>query len=152
MNTKISILLFSLIIPQSCKDKSINPESILEPTFTSQVSGCVLRGLAKGTDLDSMFTYTFDQSLSIDFSMWANCCTDSESFIVHSAIHTDTILITVVDSSQNFCDCICPYIVHVEAKDVPLDRYIVRCRMGDGKYFLDPIHLVVVSRTKSKKE
>ena len=146
-----SILLFlflSLLTILSCKEKTVNSQNALTPSFISKSSKCVTSNLSKGSALDSVFTYSFNQTLTIDFSAWANCCPDSGRFVLNQSVQNDTILVSVIDTAQSLCLCICPYIIHVEANDLPLDQYIVRCRIGDGNNFLDPIHLVAVSRNK----
>jgi hypothetical protein len=134
----------------ACKDKSANTNETTLPIFSYETSKCVTHGLAKGTEtaLDSIFMYSFDQNLTMDFSVLANCCPDSGRFILNHVIKMDTILITVIDTAQNLCDCICTYMIHTQFTDLPLDQYIVRCRIGDGQTFDDPIHLVLVTRKK----
>ena len=140
--------LFIVFVLFACKDKSTNANETPPSSFSYETSKCFAHGLAKGTGtaLDSIFTYSFDQNITMDFSVWANCCPDSGRFVLDYRIKTDTILITVTDTTQNLCDCICPYMIHTQLTNLPLDQYVVQ--IGDGRTFDDPIHLVIVTRKK----
>jgi hypothetical protein len=141
------LLVFALI---SCKDESTNPKNEQMSSFSFESSKCLSHRLGKGTApiLDSMFTYSFDQYLVMDFSAQGNCCPDSGRFVLGHTIHMDTIFINVVDTAQNLCNCICPYMIHAEVKNLTLDKYIVCCRLGDGHNYYDTLHLVVVEQAK----
>lgn len=132
----------------SCKEKISDPGSPGKETFSYTASACLAHGLAKGSALDSVFEYSFQQSLIVDFSAWSNCCPDSGRFSLSYAVRTDTIIVTVLDTAAHLCHCLCPYMLHVELADLPLDRYIVRCRIGNGQNYDDPIHLVPVNRSE----
>ena len=94
-----------------------------QPNFSQ--SGCLDDGLGKIADMDSLFYYSFDNSLIIDFSVSANCCPDSNRFTISSDIFEDTITITVTDTAAHLCNCTCPYILHTEFYDLPRDCYVV---------------------------
>jgi hypothetical protein len=138
----IAIALFA------CKDKSTNTNNTPVPSFSYVTSRCNSHVLPIRTASDSVFTYSFNQNLIMDFSVWSNCCPDSGRFIPGYTIRIDTIFITVTDTAQALCDCICSYMIHIELTNLPLNQYIVRCRIGNGSNFDDPIHLVTVTRTK----
>jgi hypothetical protein len=145
---KISFL-FILCALVSCKDKSTNIDQRI-PFFSYETSKCVSSGLAKRSKImsDSIFSYSFSQNLIFDFSVKGNCCPDSNRFIISHDTRSDTIVITVIDTAQNLCRCSCLYMVHVELDNLSLDSYIIRCRLGNGQTFIDPIHLVTVARNK----
>lgn len=147
MKTKASVFIlgFAILIAFSCKDRSTNPED--QPvSFNYLSSKCVTQGLTKGTGLDSLFTYSFTDKLLVDFSVWANCCPDSNRFAVTYAMSADTIVISVADTARSLCRCICIYMIHTEFTGLQRDRYVVRCRIGNGQSYDDPIHLVQVFR------
>jgi hypothetical protein len=148
VKTEIRIFVFiALVLPGlSCKDRISNTGNERNVTFSYLSSKCLLHGLAKGSALDSVFEYSFRQDLIMDFSAWSNCCPDSERFVLSHAIYADTILITVLDTVAHLCNCVCPYTLHVELADLPFDQYIVRCRIGVGQTYDDPIHLIAVRR------
>jgi hypothetical protein len=145
---KRRILLFICITAalSACRDKPTGTNNTTTPSFSYETGKCLSHGLPKGTALDSIFTYSFLENLTLDFSVWANCCPDSGRFIPAYTIKMDTIFITVTDTAQALCRCICPYMIHIELADLNLNRYVVRCRTGDGRNFDDPIHLVTVMR------
>jgi hypothetical protein len=147
MKTKASVFILGFVIVTafSCKARSTDPED--QPTsFTHLSSKCITHGLAKGTGLDSLFTYSFTDKLLIDFSVFSNCCPDSNRFAVTYAIAADTIVIAVADTAQNLCRCICTYMIHAEFAGLQRDHYVVRCKIGNDQGYDDPIHLVQVFR------
>jgi len=139
---------FIVFLCFSCKDKSTNPETQSTISFSSQSSKCLSHGLAKSSGLDSVFTYSFTQSLIIDFSVNANCCPDSNRFNISNIIRADTLIVSVADTARSLCHCICLYMIHVEFGNLPNDHYVVRCRIGNSQGYDDPIHLVNVYRRK----
>jgi hypothetical protein len=97
---------------------------------------------------DSIFSYSFSQNLILDFSAIGNCCPDSNRFTVNYDIRSDTIVVTVIDTARNLCRCNCLYMIHIQLTDLLMDNYTVRCRLGNGQTFIDPTHLVNVTRKK----
>jgi hypothetical protein len=144
---KLLLLCLSLALV-ACKDRSTNTNDTSTTSFSYETSKCVAQGLPKATALDSIFTYSFDQNLTMDFSVWANCCPDSGRFVLDHTVKMDTILITISDTAQHLCNCICLYMIHAQLTNLSLDQYVVRCRIGNGRTFDDPIHLVTVTRKK----
>lgn len=141
----VLILGFGILMAFSCKDRSTDPED--QPTsFNYLSSTCGTRALAKGTGLDSIFTYSFTDKLIVDFSVWANCCPDSNRFSVAYAMAADTIVISVADTARSLCRCTCIYMIHAEFAGLQRDRYVVRCRIGSNQGYDDPIHLAQVFR------
>jgi hypothetical protein len=142
---KLNIIHFSLISTILIMNCGRNPYPEVV-TFYSQSSKCLLNGLSKSADLDSVFTYLFDNNLLIDFSVTANCCPDSNRFSISQITGTDTIIISVADTAQNLCKCVCPYMIHVEFENLSKDHYVVRCRQSNSQGCLDPIYLADVYR------
>lgn len=141
----VCVSAFVLLLCVSCKERPTGPFAFPEASFSSQYSKC-LGGLAKGSVLDSVFTYSFVDTLLIDFSVIANCCPDSNRFDVSSTVASDTIVISVADTARALCLCVCPYMIEARFANLVADHYVVRCRIGNSQGYEDPIHLVRVDR------
>jgi hypothetical protein len=150
MKKEIPTVIFIVIgfLWAACRENAANPVGQDKQSFSCSASKCLIHGLSGGNGLDSVFTYLFDQSLIMDFSASSNCCPDSDRFVLSYAIRIDTIVIPVLDTADHLCDCVCPYMLHAELTNLPLDRYIVCCRLGFGQCYGDPIHSVAVHRNK----
>lgn len=98
-----------------------------------QANGCQSGDLSKAAVGDSCFTYQFDADLILDFCVSANCCPDSNRFVLSTDMRSDTIAISVQDTAANLCLCTCNYIVHAEFYDMPEDMYYVNILAGDGQ-------------------
>ncbi len=146
MNKPVLVIAVGLtaLLCFSCKEKSANPETQAPGSFSYESSKCMRGVLQKASVSDSVFTYTFSDKLIIDFSVTANCCPDSNRFSVSSTTGIDTIVVAVVDTAQNLCKCICPYMIHAEFGNLPNDHYVVHCTIGNSQGYTDPIHLVNV--------
>ena len=135
----------------SCNQKST--ESLIDsnPSFAFRPSKCAGPVLLKGSGNDSSFTYTFADTLSMDFSVSANCCSDSDRFDVANTVGSDTLSITIIDTAAYGCRCNCLYFIHAELAYLPEDHYVVRCRFVDlaAPYLnRDPAYLVDVYRAR----
>lgn len=108
----------------ACDQPEVEPYYSLE-----QIDGCS-SVLARAVTADSCFTYLFDSNLIIDFCVTANCCPDSDRFVLSADIISNNISITVQDTAADLCRCICPYLVHAEFCELPLDDYLVRVLVG----------------------
>ncbi len=117
-------------------------------TFTARSSKCLSQLSPRVNVLDSLFSYSFTDSLVLDFSVTTNCCPDSNRFTISQVTGTDTIVVTVTDTAENGCHCVCPYMIHARFDNLPHDRYIVRCRICDEGNCDDPLYLVEVVRTR----
>ena len=102
-----------------------------EKSIMYQIAGCQSNGLAKTNIEDSCFTYTFNQSLIIDFCVSANCCPDSNRFELSNNIRNDTIFVAVTDTAAQLCHCICDYKIHFEKYNLPLNSYLFYCSYND---------------------
>ncbi len=116
--------------------------------FSARSSSCMAQPVGSVHALDSVFIYSFKDSLVLDFSVIANCCPDSNRFSISQVTGTDTLVITVADTAMNLCRCVCPYLIHARFEGLPQDRYIVICRICDEGNFDDPLYLVEVVRTR----
>jgi hypothetical protein len=137
---------FIVFLFLSCEDKSTNPGNQSAVSFTSEYTKCLSHGLGKGSGLDSIFAYSFNDTLVLDFSVIANCCPDSNRFSVISLVGTDMILVSVADTMPSLCHCVCLYMTHAELINLPNDHYVVRCRLENSSGVGETIHLVHVNR------
>jgi hypothetical protein len=155
MNDRINFLkiflLLGLCTLTACKEKSTEVFPTGIPSFSFEMSQCISSALGKGVNTlpDSICTYSFSDYLILDFSAIGNCCPDSNRFVVNHQIKQDTILITVSDTARSMCYCMCLYMIHTEISNLPLDKYVIRCRLVNGESYLDPMHLITVMRKKS---
>jgi hypothetical protein len=119
------IFYVGIIISFSCD----NELSSKVQTSIYQVPGCKSNSLFKtGIDnRDSCFTYSYTEKLTVDFCVDGNCCPDSNRYSISSKILRDSITITVADTAQNLCRCICNYIIHGEFESLPKDEYFIKC-------------------------
>lgn len=119
----ISLFMFSTAACERQTSQSIQTDTNLKADLF-QIDGCQRGGLQKRSDEDSCFVYNFnEQTLSVDFCVTANCCPDSDRFIFDYTVEKDLIHVTVTDTADNLCRCICPYMIHTEFTDLPLDAY-----------------------------
>ena len=161
MNTVNSKLILGLLVLVniSCKEKSTEIVNNQSPLFSYSSSKCVSYtlnridpyALNRDEPYDSSFSYTFTDKLIVDFSVPANCCPDSNRFIVSNTFNNDTLLIMVVDTAEYVCKCICTYLIRAVYENLTNDHYIVRCTLENkiAPYMnRDPLHLVNVYRLK----
>jgi hypothetical protein len=123
MKNPILIMMLAVGIFVVCQ-KSANSPS--EPQGTGdlvQLGGCARGTLEKISDTDSCFTYIFGDILTVDFCVTANCCPDTDRFQLDYSIKGTTIQVTVADTAENLCRCICPYLIHTEFSDLSKDSY-----------------------------
>ncbi len=147
MNKPVLIAAIGLMVLVcfSCTEESTNSDTQATLTFSYQSSKC-LQGLPKRSLFDSVFVYTFTDTLIMDFSVEANCCPDSDRFKVSWSIAGDTINVSVADTAQNGCRCNCPYMIHAAFGNLPNDHYVVRCVIDNYSSVNNPIHFVNVYR------
>jgi hypothetical protein len=134
------LLLFTTILIYSCSNSDVT-KPVSETEFTAyQISGCNKQShFGKITDLDSCFNYTFDDSLKIDFCVVGNCCPDSNRFVTDYQISTDTIYVTVADTAENLCKCMCNYIVHLELSGLEKNEYLFYCDFDSLQFYRENI-------------
>jgi len=124
----LSLCIGALMQP-GCS-KSVNPDN--DQTRIVQIPGCKSGQLGKGSlSTDSCFTYQFHGALVVDFCASANCCPDSNRFLIRHETRNDTILVTIADTAANLCRCNCTYLLHAEFHSLPGDRYVFVCQRED---------------------
>ncbi len=131
--------ILSIIVSISCSE---GLSSVIQ-TSIYQVPGCKKNSLFKTgtTYIDSCFTYSFTEKLIIDFCVGGNCCPDSHRYSITSKVLSDSIIISVIDTAQNKCKCICNYIIHGEFESLQKDEYFVKCILNEH-----PVYLKIVKR------
>jgi len=133
----LGVLLFvSLIYLISCSDN--NPTQTVEEEIkfiSYQIPGCNSSNSFKKKSLqDSCFDYSFNDTLKVDFCVLGNCCPDSNRFATDYRINLDTIFVTVLDTAQNLCRCICNYVIHIELSGLSNDNYLFFCKYDTFEY------------------
>ncbi|MFB0515086.1 MAG: hypothetical protein ACETWG_00595 [Candidatus Neomarinimicrobiota bacterium] len=139
-------LLTAILLTLPACEESTEPEPWSGEVLLHEVDGCQAQWLGKSALIDS-FSYQFETDLVLDFFVESNCCPDTNRFDLFSNITEDTIAITVVDTAQHLCDCICPYLIHAEVTDLPRDEYIVKV-----VYYGEVIYLEAVQRDLSSDQ
>lgn len=103
-----------------------NEPDYIEPLVSiSQKPGCGGFSLNKSS-IDTCFNYKFGKELEINFCVVGNCCPDSNRFKFSHRIYADTINISLADTAQNLCRCICNYLIESKIQSLPLNKYIVK--------------------------
>ena len=120
----VFVYCISFFIINSCTNDPIYPDS---KATLYQIEGCQKNVLLKSVQTDSCFNYKFDNSLSIEFCVTGNCCPAKDRFKLSSNVFRDSITITIIDTAENLCRCICNYIIHSEFQGLQNDRYIIKC-------------------------
>ena len=151
MKTFVSILAAGLVLLalSSCKEHSTQNSFQNALSFSFRTSACVGSGFSKVSGVDSVFTYSFGDTLAIDLSVAGNCCPDSGRFDVIHEPGNDTLFITIIDTADYLCRCNCIYVIHAEIANLVENEYVVRCKLVnvDAPYLSrDPIYLVNVYR------
>jgi hypothetical protein len=139
ISIKISLSLFLLIFVirlSSCSGDSPTKTTEENLKFVSyQIPGCNSHfSFERVLPEDSCFSYSFKDTLKIDFCVWGNCCPDSNRYITNYNISSDTLYVTVLDTAANLCDCICTYTIHIEISGLANDRYLFYCNYEDFEY------------------
>ncbi len=136
--------IFLYLYFSSCSENS--PTKTTDDTIkflAHQIPGCNSLNLSRNTPTDSScFSYSFNDTLKIDFCVPGNCCPDSNRFVTNYDIKSDTIFVSVADTAENLCNCICTYIIHLELIGLPGERYLFYCD------YENLIYREIVSKTK----
>ncbi len=133
MKTGIKFGSFFFIILLTLLNLSCNNEDSITPgengiSFKAyQLGGCINHHLAKYAVPDSCFSYSFNDTLKIDFCVMGNCCPDSNRFVTDYKINSDTIYVTVADTAENLCRCMCNYTIHLEMTGLTGNEYVFYC-------------------------
>ncbi len=122
-----SILGYSLIslslIYQSCSVNDTAKSEENEIRLFAKQSHCNMI-LGKVSNSDSIFTYSFNDTLNVDFGIWGNCCPDSNRFVTDCKLKSDTLFITVKDTAKDGCWCNCPYTIHLTILGLTKEEYL----------------------------
>jgi hypothetical protein len=133
----ISVLCITFIIIISCNDKSTDTVEKEVKATLYQLPGCPSHSgsLNKvSTWGDSCFTYTFKDTLKIDFCLYGNCSPDHDRFDLSYHISSDTIYVAAKDTAKNIANCMCTYTIHAEFENLNLDHYVFNCKNYFNKY------------------
>jgi len=121
------VLLLLLYLFSCTTDNSTNPEDGTITFSAYQVGGCNSTPLAKIAVNDSCFSYSFNDTLKVNFCVTANCCPDSQRFVAEYHIKSDTIFIEVADTAARLCRCVCNYTVHLDLVGLSNNQYFFNC-------------------------
>lgn len=153
-STRFIIIMLCLVFSFSCKDKSTGPNTGAHVLFSGYSSKCLSDGLTKVASIDSL-SYSFVDSLVIDYFIGANCCPDSNRFVLGYGINQDTIAIQIADTAQSVCKCVCFYDTHFAFSNLSSDHYFLRLihsyrdylQFGEFTTYYDTASLGEVFRT-----
>ncbi|MBM4172521.1 MAG: hypothetical protein FJ214_11685 [Ignavibacteria bacterium] len=141
MKRSIKYCLRLLAIPLSFFIFSCSSEGLIDSgeeyiNFTAhQIPGCNRKiMLEKSVQKDSCFSYTFRDTLKINFCVIGNCCPDSNRFLVDYKIKSDTINVIVNDIAPNLCRCICNYTIQTKITGLTKEKYLFICSYENIEY------------------
>jgi hypothetical protein len=141
---KISSLIlipFVLLYVFSCTTgNSTEPENETITFNAYQDGGCNSSPLAKTAVNDSCFSYSFNDTLKIDFCVTANCCPDSQRFVTDFNIKSDTIFVSVADTAARLCHCVCNYTIHLDFVSLSKSQYFFYCNYDDRIVYNESIN------------
>jgi hypothetical protein len=129
MKKQILFCVSMITLFVSCSENStiVSEETNIE--FSShQIPGCNHSStLEKTAVFDSCLAYKFDDVLKLEFCVYGNCCPDSNRFVTNQKIKGDTIFVSVADTAEKLCKCICKYLIHLEVTGLNRDQYVFYC-------------------------
>ncbi len=137
------VLLLTVLV-FGCAEKSTGPATTTSAVF--EVPGC--RPSSPGnalTSVDSCFSYEFQDQLSVDFCVSANCCPDSNRFLIDHGINADTITVTIADTAARLCRCNCRHWIHAQIHGLTADEYTFIVNQRDS-LVLQPLYRVAIHR------
>ena len=134
INKVFFVIIFgtALVLVITCSD---NPTKTIEreiELISYQIPGCQDNSLSKLNSFDSLFTYSFTDTLNINLGVWGNCGPDTNRFSTSYNITNDTIFITVQDTAINMYWCLCDYIVNIKLIGLPNDKYFISCTFPEN--------------------
>ena len=135
---KFYILMAICVLFVFCEKNSGNSvESEQEqktPNFTSnQIKGCQTESLNRELVLDSMSDYSFfADSLIISVLVASNCCPDENRFSVSTAFLKDSIVVSIADTAESLCDCVCNYKIQIVSDNITQDSLYFSCTYSDS--------------------
>ncbi len=129
------IFLIELIHISSCSNEiSTNTENEAINFISYQVGACNGSSSLEKVVRDSCFSYSFYDTLKIDFCVSGNCCPDTNRFVTTYKLNSDTINVTVVDTAGHLCKCICNYKIHIELSGLTNNHYFFYCSYDGLEY------------------
>jgi hypothetical protein len=85
---------------------------------------------------DTSFSYTFTDTLIVNFWAIADCSSKSNLFSLTYSIRNDTIFVVVVDTAKSNANCDCKYPIQAEFVNLPLNHYVFYGIIPGNEYFL----------------
>ncbi len=129
LKTILSTIFLLILLNINCTENTLKSNSsdkeIESKSF--QIPGCIGSGLNKTTEEDSCFAYNFTDTLNMEFCVIGNCCPDSLRFVSDINIKSDTIYVSVTDTAENLCDCMCKYKIRLEINGLSEEKYLFYC-------------------------
>jgi len=127
--------LFLIVLYNSSCSNTTEPENNDKNFIAYQKPGCNTHKDVLGkVETSSCFSYSFNDTLAIDFCVSGNCCPDKDRFTTTYKIKSDTIFVYVKDIAENNCRCMCNYTIHLEFYNLEQDKYIFRCNYDNFNY------------------
>ncbi len=129
--TFVFLFITVLFTVFQCTQVETFPPSDKDVTATAyQIPGCLSGGLNK-LQTDSLtsgcFTYSFADTLSLNFCVYGNCCPDSNRFVTDVKLKNDTIFVAVSDTAREGCYCFCQYEIHLDITGLHGNEYLFYC-------------------------
>jgi hypothetical protein len=140
LNVTPFFILLSLFVFSCTINNSSEPQDETITFNAYQVGGCNKSSLRKVEVSDSSFSFTFNDTLKINFALMANCCPESRNFIVEHTIKSDTIWVSVTDNAENLCRCVCNYTIHLDLIGLSNDKYFFFCNYGNKTVYNEVIN------------
>lgn len=106
----------------SCADTSTDNSKTVQVNLY-QVGGCKSHSLPKVSSSDTSFSYSFTDTLVVDFWAFGGCNTRPNLFALSYNIQDDTIFVTAIDTVLG-SKCLCRYLIQAEFANLPLDHYV----------------------------
>lgn len=129
-------LLFSLLMLWACEGE-MGPGKVTEHpgVYVQQMPGCLANTkMTQSVLSDTCFSYSFDDTLVMNFCFTGNCCPDTNRFTGSVVVAGNTINIAVIDTAEQLCRCICPYLVKFQISELNMSEYTVICSDGNLNY------------------
>jgi hypothetical protein len=110
------------------------PERAVGLRTRTSVTGCRHEGTVESSRCppEQSLWWDFEDTLSLQFVVWANCCTDTSRFeAVSWLLPGDTIVVWSNDPGYSpppgvMCPCECRYVLTVEYEGLTVESYVVR--------------------------
>jgi hypothetical protein len=123
----VFVFCAAIILAVSCNDKSTNTTEKEVIATLYQLPGCPSHSSSLNkvsTWDDSCFTYTFADTLKINFCLEGNCSPNHDRFKLTYNISNDTIYVAAADTAEEIANCFCPFTLYAEFENLPLEHYV----------------------------